>query len=89
MQRLGGLPDDLPTFPVVLGEDVISDGRRSYIRVKLREEQGQLPTALTTGTQSSGALTSMVYADALLIIPEGVTQARAGEIYPAFRLRAH
>ncbi|MGQ9907682.1 MAG: molybdopterin molybdotransferase MoeA [Candidatus Flexifilum sp.] len=89
LQRLGGLPDDLPTFPVVLGEAVISDGRRSYIRVKLREEQGQLPTALTTGTQSSGALTSMVYADALLIIPEGVTQARAGEIYPAFRLRAH
>ncbi|MCS7071937.1 MAG: molybdopterin-binding protein, partial [Anaerolinea sp.] len=86
--RLGGYPDDSPTFPVILGEDVVSDGRRSYIRVKLQEKEGQHPVALTTGTQSSGALTSMVYADALVIIPEGVTQARAGEIYRAFRLRS-
>lgn len=87
MLRLSGRPYALPTFPVILGEDVHSDGRRSYIRVTLHEKYGPTPVALTTGTQSSGALTSMVYADGLLIIPEGVTHARAGEIYPAFRFR--
>ncbi len=53
-------------------EDINSDGRRSYLRVRLIEEDGQL-VAHTTGTQSSGALMSMVLADALLIVPEDVT----------------
>lgn len=54
-----------------------ADGRRSYIRVKLTKENGYY-SARTTGTQSSGALMSMVLADGLLIIPEGVTEVPAG-----------
>jgi molybdopterin molybdotransferase len=61
----------------VIGESISSDGRRSYVRVKLRRENGQW-IATTTGTQSSGALTSMVQADGLLIIPENITDVPAG-----------
>jgi molybdopterin molybdotransferase len=61
----------------VTAEDMTSDGRRSYIRVTLKRENSHL-VARTTGTQSSGAITSMVLADGLLIIPEGVRQIAAG-----------
>lgn len=58
-------------------EDMHADGRRSYLRVKLFYQDGQL-CARTTGTQSSGALLSLVLADGLLIVPEGVTFVPAG-----------
>jgi molybdopterin molybdotransferase len=63
-----------------------SDGRRSYLRVRLTGEQGEW-VARTTGTQSSGALLSMVQADALLIIPEGVTEVPVGSKFPVRLLR--
>jgi molybdopterin molybdotransferase len=78
LQKLTQKPEPLPTVQAVVSEEMRSDGRRSYIRVILRRENGQL-VATTTGTQSSGALTSMVLADGLLIIPEGVTQVAAGQ----------
>jgi len=43
--------------------------------------------ASSTGTQSSGAMLSLVLADGLLIVAEGVTAARAGERYPVRLLR--
>ncbi len=76
--RLSGQPDAVPTVEATLRELLKSDGRRSYIRVKLSRKDGQF-IAHTTGTQSSGALMSMVLADGLLIIPENVTEARAGD----------
>lgn len=84
--RMGGRPDDSAQTTAVAGEDIASDGRRSYIRVRLAREEGRL-IARTTGTQSSGALSSMVLADGLLIIPEGVTQARQGERFAVRILR--
>ncbi len=86
MQMLGGDPHDVPMAEAVLGETVVSDGRRSYLRVRLRRESGQL-VAYVTGTQSSGVLMSMVTADGLLIVPEGVTEAQAGSRYPVRLLR--
>jgi molybdopterin molybdotransferase len=78
LMKLLNRPTELPTVTVVTAEDIQSDGRRSYLRVKLeRGENGQL-TARLTGTQSSGALMSMVLADGLLIIPEDVTFVKAG-----------
>jgi molybdopterin molybdotransferase len=62
-----------------------SDGRRSYIRVVLFSENGQT-VVRTTGTQSSGALMSMVLADGLLIIPEGMTDVPAGSRLPVWLL---
>jgi molybdopterin molybdotransferase len=84
--KLLGAPDVAQITTAALAEDVPSDGRRSYIRVRLRDEGGRL-VATTTGTQSSGALSSMVMADGLLIIPEDVMLARAGERYPVRVLR--
>lgn len=79
-RMLGRVTND--TFiPAVLDERLSSDGRRSYIRVKLHSENGRL-VARTTGTQSSGALMSMVLADGLLILPEGTTQAEPGDVFP-------
>lgn len=84
--RMAGRPDASPTVEATLREPLKSDGRRSYIRVKLSREDGQY-VATSTGTQSSGALMSMVLADGLLIIPENVTEARAGEKFPVRLLR--
>lgn len=70
-----------------LKQSVKSDGRRSYIRVKLEyNDDGQL-WASTTGTQSSGALMSMVLADGLLVLPENITEAHEGEVFPVRLLR--
>ncbi len=54
-----------------------SDGRQSYIRVTLERVNGRL-FARSTGNQSSGVLTSLVNADGLLIVPEGITEVPAG-----------
>jgi molybdopterin molybdotransferase len=75
--KLLGRSDNSRTITAVTGEDLHSDGRRSYLRVKLENVEGQM-TAYTTGTQSSGALISMVIADGLLIIPEDTRFVPAG-----------
>jgi molybdopterin molybdotransferase len=85
--KLSGRADAVPTVDATLRGTLKSDGRRSYIRVKLTREDGQY-VAESTGTQSSGALTSMVRADGLLVIPEGVMEARSGEKFPVRLLRS-
>lgn len=84
--KLGGRPDNLPMTTAVMGENLKSDGRRSYLRVRLTRENGEL-VARTTGTQSSGVLLSMVLADGLLIVPEGMTDVPAGTHLPVRLLR--
>ena len=84
--KMGGRPSAVPTVEAALREPLTSDGRRSYIRVKLSRKDGQW-VAESTGTQSSGALMSMVLADGLLVIPENVTEARAGEKFTVRLLR--
>ena len=84
--KLSGRADAVPTVEATLREELTSDGRRSYIRVTLSLESGQY-FAASTGTQSSGALTSMVKADGLLVIPEGVTEAHAGDKFPVRLIR--
>lgn len=76
--KLTGRTDTVLMTTATVGEDIRSDGRRSYLRVKLSREDGRLIAHLT-GTQSSGALMSMVLADGLLIVPEDVTHVPAGE----------
>jgi molybdopterin molybdotransferase len=75
------------TIDAVVGERIDSDGRRSYLRVKLTRD-GQQWVAQLTGTQSSGALMSMVEADGLLIVPEDVRVVEAGEVLPVRLLRS-
>ena len=67
--KMSGRSYEVPTIEATLREALTSDGRRSYIRVKLARDDGQW-FAEPTGTQSSGALMSMVQADGLLVIPE-------------------
>ncbi|MEO8397944.1 MAG: gephyrin-like molybdotransferase Glp, partial [Chloroflexota bacterium] len=85
--KMSGRSYNVPTVEATLRDALTSDGRRSYIRVKLTREDGQW-FAESTGTQSSGALMSMVLADGLLVIPEDVTQARAGEKFTVRLLRS-
>lgn len=78
LYQMTGQIDDTQTITVVTGEDIPSDGRQSYLRVLLSHEDGKI-TAHLTGTQSSGALFSMVLADGLLIVPEGVMSLAKGD----------
>lgn len=84
--KMSGRPDALPTVQAAIAESLQSDGRRTYLRVTLLRDNGQL-VAHTTGTQSSGALMSMVQADGLLIIPDGVTEVVAGQHFAVRLLR--
>lgn len=77
LAALGGWPAEAETVRAAAGETLKSDGRRTYVRVILRRSEGGW-TAVTTGTQSSSAILSLVLADGLLIIPEGVTEVAPG-----------
>jgi len=53
------------------------DGRRHFLRVRLRREGSDYAASLT-GDQGSGILNSMVQADGLAIIPESIGHLPAG-----------
>ena len=53
------------------------DGRRHYLRVRIRES-GAGPEAVLTGDQGSGILNSLVQADGLAVIPEDARHLPAG-----------
>lgn len=66
-----------PVVEAITLEELRSDGRESYIRAQIsRDERGYV--AWTTGSQGSHIMTSLVRANALLVIPEGVTEVTAG-----------
>ncbi len=77
--KMLGQSTDMPTQNVIAGEIIESDGRMTFARVRLVHENGQT-RAYLTGTQSSGAISSLVKADALLIIPAGTKRIEEGEI---------
>ena len=60
-----------PKIRVRLAEAIESDGRESYLRAIIYEQDGGFSAKLT-GHQGSGNLLSLVQANALLIIPAGV-----------------
>ncbi len=79
LHRLSGLLNgDRRMLRVRCAEQIDSDGRESYLRAVLREEEGALVADLT-GHQGSGNLHSLVQANALLIIPAGVKCVPAGQ----------
>jgi molybdopterin molybdotransferase len=61
----------LPRLKARLAEPIESDGRESYLRAAVTEEEGHL-VARPTGHQGSGNIFSLVQANALLIVPSGV-----------------
>lgn len=65
--------------PVTLDEHISLTGQLThYLRVSLVRRDDVFHARLT-GTQSSGALTSMLRADALLIVPEGQLECKPGD----------
>lgn len=72
---------------VTLDERVsVSGDLTHYLRIVVTQRDNALHARLT-GTQSSGALTSMLHANALLIVPEGRGEYEPGERLRAFPLR--
>ncbi len=79
LQRLrGSLNGSRQIVHVRCEEQIDSDGRESYLRAQVYEEEGHF-TARLTGHQGSGNLQSLVQANALLIIPAGVKCVPAGQ----------
>jgi molybdopterin molybdotransferase len=67
-----------PEIEVTTLDEIVSDGRESYIRALVsRSKEGY--AARLTGAQGSNIISSLVKANALLIVPEGVTRVAAGE----------
>ena len=77
LAKIAGRPFEQRHSRAVASGDLRSDGRRSYLRVRLARVDGRL-VAASTGIQSSGALMSMVWADGLAIVPEGIRHLPAG-----------
>lgn len=72
LYRLSGRSQvSLNLVKTVLKESLESDGRESYLRAVVADEDGRLVSRLT-GHQGSGNLFSLVQANALLIVPSGV-----------------
>jgi molybdopterin molybdotransferase len=72
--------------PVRMAEPVsLKPKLQHFLRGIVRETAGG-PEARLTGPQGSGILTSMVLANALLVIPEGQFETPAGAVVPAIRL---
>jgi len=67
-----------PTVEAILEEDVKSSGRRNFKRAVVTKRNGEYYVSVT-GPEGSGILTSMVKANGLAIIPEGVRHVKAGE----------
>ncbi len=86
LERLSGLTvRPRPVWKVRLAEPVESDGRESYLRAIVSEENGMLAARLT-GHQGSGNIFSLVRANALLIVPSGVKCVPAGSEIDAWLL---
>jgi molybdopterin molybdotransferase len=76
---------DRPQVEVILQEDMTSDGRETYLRAIVTRGAGGY-MAVSTGSQGSHVLTSLVKANALVIIPEGTTNVPAGTKLQAFMI---
>ena len=86
LERLNGQLDGTrQTVKVRCEEEILSDGRESYLRARVREEN-EIRFARLTGHQGSGNLLSLVQADALLIIPAGVKCVPVGREVEALLL---
>jgi molybdopterin molybdotransferase len=85
LKMAGHLQLERPRVVATLLEDIHSDGRESYIRAVV-ERAGKAYQARTTGGQGSHMMTSMVKANALLVVPEGVKYVPAGDKLPALMI---
>jgi molybdopterin molybdotransferase len=84
--KMGGRTSWQKPSLVVRVDDLIeSDGRSSYLRARIRNENGEWIATLT-GHQGSGNLRSLVQANALLFVPSGVKSLPIGSQTLAYLL---
>jgi molybdopterin molybdotransferase len=85
LAQIAGASEERPWIVMAtLEEDIESDGRESYLRARVWYE-GSAYRARLTGSQDSGVLSSMVAANAMLIVPSGTRRIEAGsqvQIWP-------
>jgi molybdopterin molybdotransferase len=74
------------SVPVRLAEPISLKPRLQHFLRAVVSEGADGPEARLTGPQGSGILTSMVAANALLVIPEGQFETPAGAVVQALRL---
>jgi molybdopterin molybdotransferase len=74
------------SVPVRLAEPVSLKPRLQHFLRAIVSDGPDGPEARLTGPQGSGILTSMVHANALLVIPEGQLETPAGAVVPAILL---
>ncbi len=88
--KLGGRTDwRKPTVMAILDEDVHNSRRRHFMRARVRREaDGYHVTTRGSGVQvqGSGILSSLVWANGLLVVPEDVTFLPAGSIAEVWML---
>ncbi|MDM8529911.1 molybdopterin molybdotransferase MoeA [Anaerolineales bacterium HSG25] len=88
--KLAGLSNWQPrTLQATLAEDVTNSGRRHYMRAVVTETKaGYQVSTRDSGVrvQGSGILTSMVWANGLVVVPESVTHLAAGELVTVWML---
>lgn len=81
LSKIAGNQNEEPNvlLKATLEQDFMKrDGKRHYVRGTVRMDQGVLRVR-TTGSQSSGVLTSLVKANCLIHIPEETSQLNAGD----------
>lgn len=85
--KMGGhVQVERPQVWVELTQALVSDGRESYVRALVQRTAEGGYTAVPTGDQGSHMLSSLVTANALLIIPEKVTFVPLGHKLKALML---
>lgn len=75
-----------PQIEVEMLDDITSDGRETYARAKVEKRSDGAYVASLTGRQGSHIMTSLVKANALVVVPEGVEHVRAGEMLKALMI---
>jgi molybdopterin molybdotransferase len=78
LKMAGHMRLERPQVTAVLRDEIHSDGRESYVRAVVERSGSNGYVATTTGSQRSHIMTSLVKANALLIVPEGVKFVPAG-----------
>lgn len=87
-KMLGDPTPERPRVPVVLREPVLrKPGRTEYARARLVGREGDVWVAERLGHQGSGALTSMVGVDVLVVLPDTAERIPEGTRLEAVLLR--
>jgi molybdopterin molybdotransferase len=88
--KMGGHTSwEKPSVHAILDEDVRNSGRRHYMRARVRREaDGYHVTTRGSGVQvqGSGILSSLVWANGLVVVPEEVTFIQAGSAVEVWML---